>query len=83
MTKPSRFFLGQGENLVSEVKLTSGFGTKDAPYEFEEACHRLSAMATKTVQVLEELPKLARPADQVVASLTVHPSGLAKSYHPR
>lgn len=40
-------------------------------------------MASETVHVLDELPPLARPADQVVASMTVHPSGLAKSYHPR
>ena len=83
MSTPSRFFLGQGENLISAVQLPSGPPNKTYPYDFDEACQRMESMVGGAVADLSKLPPLARPADQVVAQLTIHPRGLAKSYHPR
>lgn len=82
MSTPSRFFLGKGENLISAVSPASGPPNKDYPYDFEEACDRLSGMVEAAIVELEALPSLARPAGQVVGQLIVHPRGLARSYHP-
>jgi hypothetical protein len=82
MSAPSRFFLGRGENLITGVSPSSGPVTKDYPYDFDEACSRLSDMVGGAVAEFESLPTLARPAGQVVGQLTIHPRGLARSYHP-
>lgn len=82
MSTPSRFFLGHGENLITGVSPSSGPPNKDYPYDFDEACDRLSGMVGAAVADFESLPALAKPAGQVVGQLTIHPRGLAKSYHP-
>lgn len=82
MSTPSRFFLGQGENLITGVSPSSGPSTKDYPYDFDEACERLSGMIGSAVAEFESLPTLAKPAGQVVGQLAIHPRGLARSYHP-
>ena len=82
MSTPSRFFLGHGENLITGVSPSSGPAPKEYPYDFDEACVRLSNMVGGAVAEFESLPTLARPAGQVVGQLTIHPRGLARSYHP-
>jgi len=82
MSGPTRFLLGRGELLSAPVILTSAPPELNFPYAFDEACSRVSGMVATTIETLSSLPALARPGDQVVSRVMVHPRGLAKSYHP-
>lgn len=82
MSGPTRFLLGRGERLSAPVVLTGTPPELNFPYDFQEACVRVADMVETTVGALSQLPSLARPGDQVVGQVTVHPRGLAKSYHP-
>lgn len=82
MNGPTRFLLGRGEQLAGSVTLASSPPELNFPYEFDEACIRVSDMVETTVGALSQLPSLARPGGQVVTQVTMHPRGLAKSYHP-
>lgn len=76
------FLLGKGEDLTSAITLPSGFGNKKHPYTFGEAQTRLKKMLDKVVTGLNALPDKACPDDFAVATITLHPSYIAKSYFP-
>jgi len=82
MANPINYLIGRGETLVQPISLNTGGGDKAHPYTFEEAMVRLRPEIASTGQSVDELPALACPNDEAVISLTLHPSYLAKSYHP-
>jgi hypothetical protein len=76
------WIIGQGESLVRPVEIATGGGEKAYPYGFDEAVDRLKDQIYFTVDAVRHLPPLACPGDEAVVALTLHPSFLAKSYHP-
>jgi hypothetical protein len=76
------FLLGKGERLIKSVLVPSGGGQKHHPYLFEEAKQRVSEMLLQVVANIIKLPTEACPDDNVVATITLHPSYIAKSYFP-
>ena len=78
----SNFLIGGGENLVVDVKALSGSGDKAHPYTFEENAERLASQVQDTLAAVDDLPDGACPGDEAVVGITLHPSYLAKSWHP-
>lgn len=76
------FLLGKGERLTEQVRVPSGPVNKVPPYTFYEAKERLQPMLDTVVENLERLPSNAFPDDLAVATLTLHPEYIAKTYHP-
>jgi hypothetical protein len=76
------FLLGKGERLVQDIVGKTGGGPKSAPYTFIEARNRLAPMVAQTVKELDALPAAACPDDRAVASITLNPEYIAKSYFP-
>lgn len=78
-----RFLLGKGETLTQPTPSPSGGATPHPPYSFDEAIARLKPMVAETASDLRNLPERACANGEVVAAITLHPQGLAKSYHPK
>jgi len=76
------FLLGKGERLTEDVKVISGGGPKAAPYTFSEAKNRLQPMLQDVAEKIADLPDDACPNDYAVATITLNPEYIAKSYHP-
>jgi hypothetical protein len=81
MTKRN-FLLAKGERLAKDVTVKTGGQSKEAPYTFAEARARLKPMLTDVARQLDELPAAACPDDSAVASVTLNPEYIAKSYYP-
>ena len=81
MTKRN-FLLGKGERLVEDVRGGGGGAPKHHPYTFSEAQARLTPMLARVVRGIDELPDDACPNDQAVATVTLNPEYIAKSYFP-
>lgn len=82
MAREHNFLLGRGELLTGNVDVPSGGGPKNPPYQFPKAKKRISEKLAKTTSTLSDVPKDARPGDEVVAVMTMHPRYVAKSYFP-
>lgn len=82
MAREHNFLLGRGELLTGNVDVPSGGGPKNPPYQFTKAKKRISEKLAKTTSTLSDVPKDARPGDEVVAVMTMHPRYVAKSYFP-
>ena len=76
------FLLGRGERLVEDVAGIRGGGPKHHPYTFSEARRRLTPMLARVVRGIDQLPNAACPDDQAVATVTLNPEYIAKSYFP-
>ncbi|HLH93959.1 MAG TPA: S8 family peptidase [Xanthobacteraceae bacterium] len=74
--------LGKGENLVRDIDGVRGGAPKAHPYSFAEAKSRLAPMLSRVVTGIDQLPAAACPDDQVVATVTLNPEYIAKSYFP-
>ncbi|HUE78471.1 MAG TPA: S8 family peptidase [Sphingomicrobium sp.] len=70
------------KTLVQPITLATGGGEKAHPYEFDEAYAQLRPELEALATAINDLPDLACPNDEAVASITLHPAYLAKSYHP-
>ncbi|MFZ1923574.1 MAG: S8 family peptidase [Xanthobacteraceae bacterium] len=81
MTKHN-FLLGKGERLVESIDGVRGGGAKSHPYTFSEARERLAPMLARAVRGIELLPEAACPNGQAVATVTLNPEYIAKSYFP-
>src|SRR5262249_32424169 len=81
MTKPN-FLLAKGERLTKDVIIKIGGQPKEAPYTFAEARARLKPMLADVAHRLDTLPAAACPDDSAVASVTLNPEYVAKSYFP-
>lgn len=80
--KKRNFLLGKGERLTEKVIVTTGGGPKVPPYTFGEAKRRLKPMLDHVVAEIDALPKEACPSDYAMATITLNPEYIAKSYHP-
>ncbi len=78
-----RYIFGNGEVLTGWTSPPPRGPGSDPAYTFDEALSRIGPMVAETATTLAELPEPACPRDEVVASLTLHPQALAKSYHPK
>lgn len=81
MTKRN-FLLGRGERLTTAVVVRPGGAAKVPPYSVGEAKARLAPMIKEAVALLDAIPASAAPDDKVVATLTLNPEYIAKSYFP-
>jgi hypothetical protein len=76
------FLLGKGERLIEDVVVVRGGGTKHHPYTFLEARARIAPMLVRAVHGIDQLPAAACPDDRAVATITLNPEYIAKSYFP-
>lgn len=74
--------MGKGERLVDDVIVARGGGTKYHPYTFAQARERLAPMLARAVRGIDHLPDYACPGDRAVATVTLNPEYIAKSYFP-
>jgi hypothetical protein len=81
MTKRN-FLLGKGERLVEPVIGVRGGAPKSHPYTFSEARERIGPMLGRIVRGIDQLPDAACPNDRAVATVTLNPEYIAKSYFP-
>jgi hypothetical protein len=78
----TNFLIGHGESLVTKVTQNTGPGEKAHPYEFEERVKTLTPALHDVLSEIDSLPDAACPDDEAVVAVTLHPSYLARSYHP-
>tara|TARA_R100000935_G_C2839819_1_gene170322 strand:+ start:4341 stop:6542 length:2202 start_codon:yes stop_codon:yes gene_type:complete len=78
----SNFLIGNGESLVTKITANSGSGDKAHPYDFDERAEHLSPIIKEVMGEIDSLPSTACPDDEAVIAITLHPSYLARSYHP-
>lgn len=78
----TRLLIGNGESLVTKISQNTGVGDKTHPYEFEERVRDLTPVIESVLEAVDDLPDLACPDDEAVVAVTLHPSYLARSYHP-
>ena len=78
----TNFLIGNGESLVTNVKQNTGSPDKVHPYEFDERLDVLAPQIKEALNAVDELPNAACPDDEAVVAITLHPSYLARSYHP-
>ncbi|RYD55625.1 MAG: S8 family peptidase [Sphingobacteriales bacterium] len=83
MKQKQNFLLGKGERLTENVVINTGGGPKIPPYTFGEAKARLQPMLDNVVKQIDALPDEACPNDYAMATLTLNPEYIAKSYHPK
>ncbi|MEA2898183.1 MAG: hypothetical protein QOJ84_3798 [Bradyrhizobium sp.] len=81
MTKRN-LLLGKGERLVEDVAGVRGGGAKSHPYTFSQARERIAPMLARVVRGIDQLPDAACPNDRAVATITLNPEYIAKSYFP-
>jgi hypothetical protein len=82
MAQKRNFLLGKGERLAEDIRVGSPPVNKVSPYTFEQAKKRLEPMLKLTVSEIEELPADACPDDLAVATITMNPEYIAKTYFP-
>lgn len=82
MVDKRNFLLGKGERLTEPVLPSGRKLDRVPPYTYAEARRRLTPMIEGAVAELARLPEAARPAGQVVSSVTLNPEYIAKSYYP-
>ena len=83
MPDEPRFLLGYGERLTARVDPPGGGRAPEAPYSFDQAVERLRPEVAEASSELYSLPDAACPGNEAVGIITLHPQGLAKSYHPQ
>ncbi|MGP9493643.1 hypothetical protein ACT3QP_15095, partial [Psychrobacter sp. AOP7-B1-24] len=83
MARESNFLIGSGEKLISKEVIRNGGGTKQQPYTFEEAKERISYQLESIISDVSKLPDAAKPNDEAVIAVTLHPRYVSKSDHPQ
>jgi len=76
------FLLGKGERLTEQVRVPSGPVDKVSPYTFLEAKIRLKPMLESLVKSIDDIPTNACPDDLAIATITLNPEYIAKTYYP-
>lgn len=76
------FLLGKGERLTEQVRVPSGPVDKVSPYTFSESKLRLQPMLESVVREISNLPASACPEDYAIATITLNPEYIAKTYYP-
>lgn len=83
MAEQPKLLLGRGERLTSPIVIKKAPGPKKQPYTLDQAKEFLGPLAQKMVSALKNLPQAACPNDLAVATMTLHPAFLAKSWFPK
>jgi hypothetical protein len=83
MARENNFLIGNGKSLTKAVKVPSGGGAKGAPYTLKEARENLTNQLVEVQDYFTQLSENAKPKNQVVAKLTMHPRYIAKSDYPK
>ncbi|ELE9018319.1 S8 family peptidase [Enterobacter kobei] len=78
----TNFLIGRGELLASAVSGPRRGMDKSEVYTFAEAKQRLIPQVQQATSDLDDLPASACPNDYAVASLTLNPSYIARSFFP-
>jgi hypothetical protein len=76
------FLLGKGERLAEDIRVGSPPVDKVLPYTFNEAKERLAPMIDYVAAEIQNLPAEACPDDFAVATITMNPEFIAKTYFP-
>lgn len=74
--------IGFGETLTGLVDRSTGGGAKAYPYSFAQARQRLQPQLNSVTERMNNVPAGAAPGGRYVASFTLHPAFMAKSYYP-
>lgn len=82
MAREQNFLLGNGERLTAPVKVPTGGGPKNPPYDFATARARVGKKLATTTATLDSIPADACPNNEVVAVVTMHPRYVSKSDFP-
>jgi len=82
MANSRNYLLGFGERLTEKINPVRRPVTKADPYQFTEARDRLAPRIQSVVHELDKLPALACPGNECVATVTLHPAYIAKSFFP-
>lgn len=78
-----RPILSKAEKYSQPAKpINKNPGNKKKPYKFPQAKNRLLPKFNSALSEISSLPIEAKPNNQVVTKITLHPSYLAKSYFP-
>lgn len=83
MTRENNFLIGNGQALTKPEKVPSVNRGKDSPYTMLEAKERLSDQLIGVQDFNLQLPDAAKPKNQVVVKLTMHPRYVSKNDYPR
>jgi len=78
----NNYLLGYGESLATSVDIVKGGNPKALPYDFAYAKQRLQPRMARALEAFERLPEEARPDDQVVGVIQLHPRYVSKSDQP-
>lgn len=82
MAREHNFLLGQGERLVSKVRIGRGPGDKQPAYDLPTAKSRIADRLSRVDAQITQLPDDACPRGEAVAIVTLHPRFLSKSDYP-
>ena len=83
MARENNFLIGNGEILTKPVKVPSRGGPKNAPYTINEAREKLGDQLSDAQDFFTRLNEKAKPKQQVVAKMTLHPRYISKSDYPK
>lgn len=74
--------LSGGEKLVGVAEIARPRGDKTMPYSFDEVRDAIRKPLQEIRASLREVPRVAKPRDEGVFEMVLHPSFLARSYYP-
>lgn len=74
--------LSGGEKLVGVAKIPRPRGDKSMPYSFEEVRDAIRQPLKEIRSSLQEVPRAAKPRDEGVFEMVLHPAFLARTYYP-
>jgi hypothetical protein len=78
------FIFGRGETLITqEPSLRQNFPPTEPIYSYEESAERLYMGMEDVLNYADNIPLLAKPNDEIVFALLLHPAYLAKSHFPK
>lgn len=75
--------LGYGETLTAPVELKGGGGDKNYPYTYDENRPIILKELDDFINVSNKILDIAKPSNNVVAKLLLHPAFLSKTYFPQ
>ncbi len=82
MAETRNYLLGYGERLTERISMGGRPMNKVHPYQFSEAQASLAPLLQATSEQIDRLPEMACPRGEVVASVTLHPAYIAKTFFP-
>jgi hypothetical protein len=78
----TNIILGYGETLTRPHEITRGGSDKRYPYSIEEQRAVLAPQFDAVIGAIRNQPAQAQPRGESVIKMTLHPTFLAKSFHP-